>query len=100
MGEPVAQEAAAGGRAAPVEQRKERGRGIAAQGFRDLEVASRRRVQGEKFARGFDSERAHMRERRLLRRGGITQQRAGAAKAEVAVVDAERRQIVRAEMFR
>ena len=100
MSEPVAQEAAAGRRAARVEQRKQRGRGIAAQGFRDLEVAPRRGVQSEKFARGLDGERAHVRERRLLGRGGVTQQRAGAAKTEIAVVDAERRQIVRAEMLR
>ena len=51
MREPVAQQAAAGGGAAGVEQREQRGRRIAAQRLGDLEVAPRRGVEREVFAR-------------------------------------------------
>ena len=100
MREPVAQETAAGCRAAGIEQREERRRRLAAQGLRYLEIAPGRRIEREIFARGLDGERAHVRERRLLRGRRVAQQRARGAGPEIAILDAECGEIARTEMLR
>jgi len=55
----------------------------------DLQVAARRRVERHERAPGLDGQRAHVRQRRLLRRACVVQQRAGRADGERDVVGAE-----------
>ena len=100
MREPVPQQPAARRGGAAVEQREQRRRGVAAQRRGDLEVAARRGIEREEFARGLDGERAHVRERRLAACAGVAEQRAGGADRQRRVVDAERREVVRAELLR
>ena len=88
------------GGGAGVEQREQRGRRLAAQRLGDLEVAPRRGVEREVLARALDGKRAHVRERRLLGRRGVGEQRAGGADGEVPVLGAERGEVARAEMLR
>ena len=98
--QPLPQQPASRRRRARVEQRQQCRRGFAAQRGDDLEVAPCRRVEREMLARRFAFDGAYVRERRLLRRARVAEQRARRAEPEIAVVDAERREILRAEMLR
>ena len=100
MREPLPQQPAARRGGAGVEQRQQRRRRLAAQRGGDLEIAPRRGVELQVFARAFHAERAHVRERRGLRAGGVVEQRAGGAHGEVEILDAEGREVARAELSR
>ena len=100
MREPLPQHPAARRGRASVEQRQERRGGLAAQRLGDLEIAPRRVVEREEFAGRLDGQRAHVRERGLLRGGRVAEERAGGAEREVPLVDAERREVLRAEVLR
>ncbi len=79
MVQPVAQQAAAHGRAAGVEQRVQRRRFGAAQGFGQFEVAARGRIEADVFGFRLDLQAAHVAQLLALRGGGIQQQGAGRA---------------------
>src|SRR6266536_4780962 len=100
MREPVTQQPASRRRAAGVEQRQERWRGFATQRFGDFEIAPRRGIEEQMLARAFYRQRADVRERRLLRRHRIAEQRARGTHRKLAVVDTERREVQRAEVLR
>ena len=96
--QPIPQQPAAGRRRARVEQRVQRRRVVAVERDGDLQVAARRRVERHEGAPGLDGQRAHVRQRRLLRRARVVQQRAGRADGERNVVGAEPREVQRAEL--
>ena len=77
VGEPLPQSAAAHAGAAGVEQRQQRGRILAAQCLRELEVAVRQRRQVEQGTGALHLQRAHVRQRLALGVLGIAQQRGG-----------------------
>src|SRR4051812_28103495 len=80
--EPVAQQAAAHAAGAFVEQREERGRGLAAQRLRDLEVAARGGVEAHVLAGALCAHRGDVRERLALGAPRVFQQRPARADRE------------------
>ena len=87
--QPVAQQPAAHAGGALVQQREQRRRGLAAQRFGDFQVAARRRVHAQVFARALGAHRADVRERLALRFLRVIQQRAAGGDRRFHVLDAE-----------
>jgi len=98
--QPLAQEPAAGRGDAAVEQRQQRGRRLAAQRLHDLEAAARGRVEAQRVALVVDDDRGDVRERRLLRRRGVTDERPRRADREWHVPGAERVEVASPELLR
>jgi hypothetical protein len=80
--QPVPQQPAAGRARARIEQRTERGLAVAGERWRDFQVAPRCRIERDEFACRLDVQRRDVRERRLLRRARIGEQRARRADGE------------------
>ena len=95
--QPAAQHAAAGGRGAAVEQGEQRGRALAGERLRDFQRAPRGGVETQVLAGRLDMDVAHVRERDLLRRTGIGDQRAGRGEPQRHVLHAERREAVQSQ---
>ena len=77
MMQPVAQQAAAHAGGAAVEQAVQRGRGRAAQGFGEFQVAPRRRIHAHVIVRALRQQRVHMGQGLALGFARIVEQRAG-----------------------
>ena len=98
MQQPLPQQPASRRGRAVIEQRQQRRRRIAAQRRADLEVAARRGVELQVVARRAHGQRAHVRQFGLLRRCRVAQHGARGTEREIAVVDAERGEVARAEV--
>ncbi len=98
--EPLAQQTAAGRGDRAVEQRVQRRTLVAVQRRDDLQVAPRGRVERDVGVLRDDVERAHVRERGLLRGRRVAEQRAGGRHRERHVARAKAVEVPRAEVAR
>ncbi|MNS54051.1 hypothetical protein D3C72_868310 [compost metagenome] len=96
---PVAQRPAAHRRGAGVQQREQRRRLAAAQRFRQLQVASRGRIEADKFRLPLDGHALHVTQRLALGGRRVVQQRAGRAQRRAESRAAERLQARHADLL-
>jgi hypothetical protein len=87
--QPVAQQARTHRRAAAVEQRKQRGRLLAADRLGQFEVAPGGGIQADEFIFRFQRQAVHVLQAAPLRRLGIAQQRTGRAKRRAQAIGAK-----------
>ena len=99
MVQPVPQQAAAHAGSAVVEEREEGRRRLAAQGLRQLQVATRGCVEAHIFAGALGGDGSDMSERLALRLAGVLEQRAAGADRERQIFDAEAREGAGAELL-